>query len=199
MTTVAAIVAIVALLGTYLTWTAERIDRLNLRVEKADASLDAHLVRRSAAADSFALAAAEARLLPEQQLAELRAVSAEARAHAHAGDRSATENALTLRILEAVLLLQHAIGGTAKDVTADGRNAGRFAEVTADLAAASQRVDLARSFYNQAVRDAREHRARLAPRLLHLAGRAALPPFVDLDDTTLPDPAEHPASRLHLP
>ncbi|MDQ1723469.1 MAG: hypothetical protein QOG52_497, partial [Frankiaceae bacterium] len=48
MTTVAAIVAIVAVLATYLTWTAERIDRLNLRVERADASLDAQLVRRSA-------------------------------------------------------------------------------------------------------------------------------------------------------
>ena len=203
MTTVAAIVAIVALLGTSLTWTAERIDRLNLRVERADASLDAQLVRRSAAADSFAVHAAEARLLPERQLAELRAVSAEARAHADAGDRWAAENALTLRILEAVLALQHArhssgaIAHSMSDTAAD--SGAESVTVIADLAAASQRVDLARSFYNQAVRDAREHRARVAPRLLHLAGRAALPPFVDMDDTTLPDPAEQPASRPHLP
>jgi hypothetical protein len=187
VTTVAAIVAIVAVLATYLTWTAERIDRLNLRVERADASLDAQLVRRSAAADSFATHAADARLLPERQLADLRAVSAEARAHAHAGDRWAAENALTLRVLEAVLALRQGAGD------------GGMVDVIADLAAASQRVDLARSFYNQAVRDAREHRARWAPRLLHLAGRAALPPFVDMDDTTLPDPAEQPASHPHLP
>ncbi|MCU1678543.1 MAG: hypothetical protein JWM93_3301, partial [Frankiales bacterium] len=73
------------------------------------------------------------------------------------------------------------------------------AELLADLAGASQRVDLARSFYNQAVRDAHELRSRLAPRLLHLAGRAPLPPFVDIDDTTLPDVPEQPSSRADLP
>ena len=187
MTTVAAIVAIVALLGTYLTWTAERIDRLNLRVERADASLDAQLVRRSAAADSFALHAAEAGLLQERQLADLRAAASTARSHG--GDRWATENALTLRVIEAVLTVRQ--GGAAAS--------GRTVEVIAGLDSASERVDLARSFYNQAVRDAREHRARVAPRLLHLAGRAAWPQFVDMDDTTLPDPAEQPASRPHLP
>jgi hypothetical protein len=190
VSTVAAIVAVIALLATYLTWTAERIDRLNLRVERADASLDAQLVRRSAAAEAFAAAPAVAPLLPERQLVDLRAVAAEARAseaHAGAGDRWATENALTVRVLEAVLALRHAGGAAAT------------ADVVADLAAASRRVDLARSFYNQAVRDAREHRGRLAPRLLRLAGRAALPPFVDMDDTTLPEVAEQPSSRADLP
>jgi len=105
------------------------------------------------------------------------------------GLRWATENALTVRVLEAVLSLRHSGADEAPSV----------AGVLTDLAAASQRVDLARSFYNQAVRDAREHRARLAPRLLHLAGRAPLPGFVDLDDTTLPDLAEQPVLRTDLP
>jgi len=193
VSTVAAVVAVIALLATYLTWTAERIDRLNLRVERADASLDAQLVRRSAAAETFATSPAVAAVLPARQLADLRAVAAEARAseaQAAHGDRWATENALTVRVIEAALALQHAGHEAASAAAAD---------VVADLAAASQRVDLARSFYNQAVRDAREHRARVAPRLLHLAGRAALPPFVDMDDTTLPEVAEQPALRAHLP
>ena len=196
MTTVAAIVAVIALLATYLTWTAERIDRLNLRVERADASLDAQLVRRSAAAETLAVLAAERGLLPARQLADLRAMAAEARAGA--GDRWATENALTGRILECVLGLRFtppAVG--AEDLTPVG--AQDLTPVLADLAAASQRVDLARSFHNQAVRDAREHRARVAPRLLHLAGNAALPEFIDMDDATLPEVPEHATSRADLP
>ncbi|MCU1677238.1 MAG: hypothetical protein JWM93_1996, partial [Frankiales bacterium] len=94
MSTVAAVVAVVALLATYLTWSAERIDRLNLRVERADASLDAQLVRRSAAADAFAVHARAAGLLPDRQLGDLRAVTAAAlaaSAHTGHGDRWATE------------------------------------------------------------------------------------------------------------
>ena len=56
-------------------------------------------------------------------------------------------------------------------------------ELLVELDAASRRVQLARRFYNDAVRDTRSLRGRRMPRLLHLAGRRELPQFFDIDDT----------------
>jgi hypothetical protein len=62
-------------------------------------------------------------------------------------------------------------------------------------------VLIARRFFNDAVRDTRTLRARRMPRLLHLAGRRALPQFFDIDDSSLfahdgarPDPPGTPAA-----
>ena len=44
---VVGVVAVVVLLGTYLTWTAARVDRLHARAAASFAALDAHLVRRA--------------------------------------------------------------------------------------------------------------------------------------------------------
>jgi hypothetical protein len=54
-----------------------------------------------------------------------------------------------------------------------------------ELAEAAARVLIARRFFNDAVRDTRTLRARRMPRLLHLAGRRALPQFFDIDDSSL--------------
>jgi hypothetical protein len=50
-------------------------------------------------------------------------------------------------------------------------------------------VQIARGFYNDAVRDTRALRRRRMPRVLHLAGRRGLPLFFDIDDT-MPVPTE---------
>jgi hypothetical protein len=182
VTAVAAVVAVVALLATYLTWTAERIDRLNVRVEKADATLDAQLVRRAAAAQALVTSAAAAGDLPDGAVAAVRSLATSARQHD--GDRWATENALTRAVADAVQGLRaRAAESDASSAAAAGES--RLPAELAELADASERVDLARSFYNQAVRDTRELRARLVPRLLRLHGRAGLPAFIELDDTTL--------------
>ena len=47
---VVGVVAVVALLSAYLTWTARRVDRLHVRGQAAARALDAHLLRRAAAA-----------------------------------------------------------------------------------------------------------------------------------------------------
>jgi hypothetical protein len=47
---VVAVVTVVVLVSTYLTWTASRVDRLHARAEAAAKGLDAHLLRRAAAA-----------------------------------------------------------------------------------------------------------------------------------------------------
>jgi hypothetical protein len=43
-------IAAIALVAVYLSWTAGRVERLHLRVASAARSLDAHLLRRAAAA-----------------------------------------------------------------------------------------------------------------------------------------------------
>src|SRR4051812_27880205 len=44
------VVVAVVLIATYVTWTASRVDRLHARAAAAQSALDAHLVRRAAAA-----------------------------------------------------------------------------------------------------------------------------------------------------
>ncbi|TML27309.1 MAG: hypothetical protein E6G35_09645, partial [Actinobacteria bacterium] len=48
------VVGLVVLVATYVTWIAARVDRLHARAAAAYAALDAHLVRRSAAAVELA-------------------------------------------------------------------------------------------------------------------------------------------------
>jgi hypothetical protein len=47
---IVAVVAVVVVVATYVTWLAARVDRLHARAGAAHAALDAHLVRRAAAA-----------------------------------------------------------------------------------------------------------------------------------------------------
>ena len=47
---VVGVVTVVVLVSTYLTWTASRVDRLHARAAAAAKALDAHLLRRAAAA-----------------------------------------------------------------------------------------------------------------------------------------------------
>src|ERR1700750_1750396 len=44
------VIAVVALLSAYLGWTAHRVERVHARAAGADRALDAHLLRRAAAA-----------------------------------------------------------------------------------------------------------------------------------------------------
>lgn len=81
------VVAVVVVMSTYLTWTAARVDRLHARVAAAARSLDAHLLRRAAAAA----------VLAEERYAELYAA---ARIAIDAGpeEREAAENDLTRQL-----------------------------------------------------------------------------------------------------
>jgi hypothetical protein len=161
-------VAVVAaiLVTMWVTFTLTRLDRLHARVDAARAALDAQLVRRAAAL----LHVAESPLSP---LAD--------------GDR--------------VEYQQIALAGTTVDGSARrepienaiGRAVTRLiastelrADAAAELREAAARVQVARRFYNDAVRDTRSLRARRMPRALHLAGRVPLPDFFDIDDTEPP-------------
>ena len=166
MTDLTAAVLVLLVLGAYVTWTAQRLDRLHARVDAAVAALDAQLVRRAAAARGLA------GQLPDAPLAEAagRALAAEP------ADREAVESELT-RALRAVLAEPPAGPATAALVR--------------EVDAAATRVRLARQFHNDAVRDTLVVRRRRVPRLLRLWGSAAQPVYFEIDDEvgpgTLPD------------
>ncbi|BCB88986.1 hypothetical protein [Phytohabitans suffuscus] len=85
---VVGVVTVVVLVSTYLTWTAARVDRLHARAAAAAKALDAHLLRRAAAA---------AVLAEERSAVELYA-AARIALDAALDEREAAENDLTRQL-----------------------------------------------------------------------------------------------------
>lgn len=152
---VVGVVAVVAGMATYLTWLATRVNRLQSRAVTAGKALDAHLLRRAAAAAVLG----EERWVPDLY------VAARAALDAAAGEREAAENDLT-RQLRALPL---AVSDPAM----------------APVVAASRRVALARQVHTDLVRDARALRGRPLVRLAGIARRHPQPAYFDVDDPTL--------------
>ena len=174
------VVAVVVgiLLSMWVTFTLTRLDRLHARVDAARASLDAQLVRRAAAVQQ-AVRSADATLTPAaRETAD--AVSHAALGAAQAPTAGQRENA------------ENAVGRVLAGLVGDGIVDGVAA---AELREAAARVQVARRFYNDAVRDTRALRARRMPRLFRLAGRVPMPQFFDIDDTLPPEmPGPGPSS-----
>jgi hypothetical protein len=155
------VVAAVALLASWVTWTATRVDRLHFRVDAGRAALDAQLVRRAAAVQALVAR------VPERlgaRPADRLSTAARAALDADDGIRESAENDLSRAL---------------QDLPADLDPA-----LLKDLTDASTRVLLARRFYNDAVRDTRALRGRWMPRLLRLGGRRAVPTFFEIDEVT---------------
>lgn len=170
MVVLASVLAFLLFCGVFLSRTAGRIDRLHRRVETAAAALDAQLVRRAGAA--LAMADRTSQTAPEA--AALIAVAARAAQGAEGlgTEREILENALSRALRSALAAPAVASAPLAP-----------AAPVDAELAAAARRVELARNFYNDAVRSTLTLRGRWVPRVAHLAGRAPLPVFFEIDDT----------------
>jgi hypothetical protein len=185
---VATIISLVLLaLSWYLSYSASRLDRLHAKVEGAVSALDAQLVRRAEATLELATSGA---VDPATALLLADAASAALDRHTHhplshdpldgqtfAG-REGTETDLT-ETLRAVLSQE-----TVEGLRAEGGSAG--AESLARVEASALRVQLARRFHNDAVREVRRVRAKKVVRLFRLAGPAALPQRVDFDDDLPP-------------
>jgi hypothetical protein len=152
---VVAVVAVVVVVATYLTWLASRVDRLHGRAATAGQALDAHLVRRAAAAAVLA----EERMLPDLYAA------ARAALDGRPGEREAAENDLTREL---------------RRLARPADDPGLTPVVTA-----SRRVALARQVHTDLVRDALALRARPVVRLAGLARRHPQPAYFDVGDTTL--------------
>jgi predicted negative regulator of RcsB-dependent stress response len=150
-----------ALLSAYLGWTAHRVERVHERAQSAERALEAHLLRRAAAAAVVAEQAEAAELYAAARLA----------LDAEQGEREAAENDLT-RQLQALPPPQATTAAAARALTATSR-----------------RAVLARQVHTDVVRDALTARRRPVVRLLGMARRYPLPQYFDIVEPTLPSPA----------
>jgi hypothetical protein len=151
---------VLVLLAAWTAWTLTRLRRLEARVDRAYIALETQLARRAALAEELIRDHAVA--LGPGAAERLALAAAEARTPP-SGDREAAENALGRELRDVADL----------DVPTALR---------ADLTGTGTRLQLARQFYNDAVRDTRELRGRRLPRLLRLHGRRSLPRYFDVDD-----------------
>jgi hypothetical protein len=158
-----AAVAVLVLVAVYVFWVAGRIDRSHARAHAAQAALDAHLVRRAAAAVEAADALGDAQLRWAGRVA----------LDADPDEREAAENDLT-RVLRPVLTASHEL--------TPGGPGGAPPGAHAELVRASRRVALARQVHNDLVRDALALRRRRLVRLLRLARKHPVPTYFDIDD-----------------
>jgi hypothetical protein len=157
------VVAVAALLVAYLGWTAHRVERVHVRAQSAERALDAHLLRRAAAAAVVAEEADNVELYAAARLA----------LDAEPDERETAENDLT-RQLQAARL-------TGADAA------------TRTLMATNRRVGLARQVHTDLVRDALTSRERLLVRALRMAKRYPRPQYFDIEEpapaVALPVPA----------
>ncbi|HET9517435.1 MAG TPA: hypothetical protein VFO77_06915 [Actinoplanes sp.] len=158
-------VAVVALLTGYLMWTARRVDRLHVRARSAARALDAHLLRRAAAAAVVAERYAHLELYAAARIA----LDAEPEL------REAAENDLTRQLKAQPLDFADA--------------------TTQTLIATSRRVELARQVHTDLVRDALAVRDRPIVRLLRMARRHPRPTYFDIVEPTMPVEQPRPEVR----
>lgn len=157
---VAVAAAVVVLGGLFLVATANRLDRLHIRLDAGWAALDAALARRAVVARTVAAGA-----LPPAEAACLHK-AADAAETAPRAEREAAENELT-RLLAAI---------------DRERLPPRLAD---ELADAEQRVVIARRVHNDAVRDTLALRRRRKVRYFKLAGTAPQPEYFEIAEPDL--------------
>lgn len=180
----AALAVLVALaVAWYLSYTAARLDRLHAKVEGALSALDAHVVRRAEAtvelANSGVLDPASSVLIAGAATESLEQVN-ERRFEAdlldgqHFAGREVVESQLS-EVLDAALPPE-----VIRDIVAGG---GPGAAALERVRGAGLRVQLARRFHNEAVKEVQRVRAKRVVRFFRLAGYADLPRTVEFDDT----------------
>jgi hypothetical protein len=152
------VVAVVALLAAYLGWTAHRVERVHVRAQAAERALDAHLMRRAAAAAVVAEHHESVELYAAARLA----------LDADPDERETAENDLTHQLRTVGLT------GADPDIRA--------------LIATSRRLGVARQVHTDQVRDALTARGRLLVRVFGMARRFPRPQYFDIEDPALPEP-----------
>jgi hypothetical protein len=164
----AALIAVLVLSGLWLSWTANRLDRMHHRIEVARASLDTQLLRRSGAVVELATSGA---LDPARSLLLVDAAHEARGASANEFEGAESDLSEALRAVFADVAEVRAL-----------REAPGTGELLRELAGDCRKVELARRFHNDVVVSARVLRSRRRVRWLRLAGRAADLDTVDLDD-----------------
>lgn len=186
---VLAVLVLSALAAAYL--TAHRLDRLHIRTDLARAALVGALERRH----SVAAAVLDDLTVRDPGAA---AVLADALEHARAQppysviavDPAPAPDQLPLRTGPAAdvsagreaELAENALGVILSEIDTGQLPAG----LASELVDVTDRVSMARRFYNDAVRDTRHLREMRSVRVLRLAGRAPMPDYVELVDVPPP-------------
>ncbi|WP_182876855.1 hypothetical protein [Microbispora sp. H10670] len=162
-----ALVAVV-LFAVYVSWRAGRLDRLHIRLETAQAALDAALLRRAA----VCLELAGSRILDPATSLVLAAAAHEART-AGPDEREHAESDLS-RALRVVADQERFRERLAEHPTGEA--------LLEELDSAVAKVVYSRRFYNNAAAVTRTAQRRWLARALHLAGHTDPPRFFDIDD-----------------
>ena len=191
-------VAAALLLLLWLVWVvANRLDRLHRKVGTSRSVLENQLVRRASAAAELAscglLDPVSSVLVGEAAWAALSA-GGHGRAELVAAlpdlDRMLGPDGPGTRAEEPVGrdVAESELSRTVREALADDDEVAGLmsqpggAELVEALAAAWYRVQLSRRFHNEAVAQAQRVRHKLVVRALRLAGHAALPQTVEIDD-----------------
>ncbi|WP_435198458.1 hypothetical protein [Janibacter sp. GS2] len=178
----AAVVCVLLVLAWYLSYSAARLDRLHAKVEGALSALDAHVVRRAEAsielANSGAVDPASGVLVAAAASESLerhneRTFEADLLEGQHFAGREGVESQLS-EVLHAALPPE-----VVRDIEAKGDPGAAALE---RVRHAGLRVQLARRFHNDAVKEVQRVRAKRVVRLFRLAGHAELPRTVEFDD-----------------
>jgi hypothetical protein len=182
------VVVVALLLGIawYLSYSAARLDRLHSRVEGALSALDAQLVRRAEATlelvNSGGLDPASALILAGAASESLEAHNERAGDDLLEGQTFAGRELIESDLTEA---LQIALSPQAvEEVRRVPGEAGEAA--LGRVRAAAVRVQLARRFHNDAVKDVQRVRRKAVVRWFRLAGHAELPQTIEFDDELPP-------------
>ncbi len=164
----ALVLGVLLTLGFWLSWTAQRLDRMHHRIDVARATLRAQLLRRSGAALELATSST---LDPARSLL---LVDAAHEARAAENDEVESAESDLSETLRAVL-------DDADELRAM-RDDPALGPLLDELAGDCRKVELARRIHNDVVVSARSLHSRRRVRWLRLAGGATVLSTVDLDD-----------------
>jgi hypothetical protein len=167
------VTVLLAGVGSWLSWTANRLDRMHHRIDVARRSLDSQFLHRSGAALELATSGA---LDPARSLL---LVDSAHQARAAAPDEFESAESDLSESLRAVFADAEEVRTLREDPA--------VGELLTELASDCRKVELARRFHNDIVVTTRVLRSRRRVRWLRLAGRAPDIEAVNLDD--VPPPA----------
>ncbi|GAC68846.1 hypothetical protein [Gordonia soli] len=167
LTIVIAVAIVVVLIAGWAYQTANRLDRLNVRVDLARQALEAALARRSVVARAVAAGMSYSSDPDVKSAGRELAAAADQAEHAAPILREQAENTMSA-------------------VLARTDTESRPPALVVELADAETRVMMARRFYNDAVRDTRGLAERRAVRWLHLGGTAELPQYFEIIERITP-------------
>ncbi|KQU02936.1 exopolyphosphatase [Rhodococcus sp. Leaf7] len=164
VTALVVLLVLVLLVAFWAYSTARRLDRLHVRSDRSWQSLESALARRSVVTRAVAAALDAPGSVESRTLTQL----ADRAERAKRADRERAENAVSVALGRVDL-------------------ARLNPQMISELADAEARVQIARRFHNDAVRDTLALRSRRPVRLLRLGGTAPMPTYFEITESETAD------------